>query len=34
MLLGILAASILGNELAGQGVITASKGVIRVGQKF
>ena len=34
MLLGILAASILGNALAGKGVITTGQGVIRAGQDF
>ena len=34
MLLGILATSILGNELAGKGVIKAGKEVIRVVKKF
>ena len=32
MLLGALAASILWNTLAGEGVIRAGEGVIRVGQ--
>ena len=34
MLLGTLAASILGNALAGKGVIRADEGVIRAGQNF
>ena len=34
MLLGILAASILGHALAGKGVITTGQGVIRAGQDF
>ena len=34
MLLGTLNASILGNVLAGKGVIRAGKGVIRVGDNF
>ena len=34
MLLGTLAASILGNALSGQGVIRAGKRVIRVGQNL
>ena len=34
MLLGTLAASILGNALSGRGVIRASEGVIRAGQHF
>ena len=34
MLLGILATSILGNELAGKGVIKAGKEVIRVVKNF
>ena len=34
MLLGILAASILGNALAGKGVITAGQGAIRAGRDF
>ena len=33
MLLGTLAASILGNALAGKGVIKAGKGVTRTDQK-
>ena len=33
-LLGTLAASILGNALAGQGVIRAGEGTIRVGENF
>ena len=32
MLLGTLAASILGNALAGKGVIKAGKGVIKAGE--
>ena len=31
MLLGILAASVLGNALTGKGVIRAGEGVIRAG---
>ena len=34
MLLGTLAASILGNVLAGQGVIRADEGTIRAGKNF
>ena len=34
MLLGKLAASILGNALTGRRVITADEGVITVGQNF
>ena len=34
MLLGTLAASILGNALTGKGVIRVDEGVIRVGQNF
>ena len=34
MLLGTLAASILGNVLTGKGVLRAGEGVIRAGQKF
>ena len=34
MLLGKLAASILGNALTGKRVITADEGVITVGQNF
>ena len=34
MLLGTSAASILGNALSGQGVITAGEGVIRACQNF
>ena len=34
MLLGTLAASILGNALAGKGVIRAGEGTVRVGQNF
>ena len=34
MLLGALAASILGNASSGRGVIRAGKGVIRAGQSF
>ena len=34
MLLGTLAASILGNALAQQGVITAGEGTIRAGENF
>ena len=34
VILGTLAASILGNALAGQGVIRAGGGTIRVGQDF
>ena len=34
MLLGTLAASILGNALAGRGVIRAGEGTIRAGENF
>ena len=34
MLLGTLAASILGNTLTGKGVIRAGKGVIKSSQNF
>ena len=34
MLLGTLAASILGNALSGRGVIRTGEGVIRAGQNF
>ena len=34
VLLGILAASILGNVLAGQGIVKAGEGTIRAGEKF
>ena len=34
MLLGTLAASILGNALTGKGVIRAGEGLIRVGKDF
>ena len=34
MLLGTLAASILGNALAGKGVIRAGEGTVRVGHNF
>ena len=34
MLLGTLAATILGNILAGRGVIRAGEGTIRVGEIF
>ena len=34
MLLGTLAASILGNALAGRGVIRAREGVTRAGENF
>ena len=34
LLLGKLAAIILGNSLAGQGVIRAGEGLIRVGETF
>ena len=34
MLLGTLAASILGNALAGRGVIRAGEGAIRAGENF
>ena len=34
MLLGTLAASILGNPLKGKGVIRAGEGVIRAGENF
>ena len=34
MLLGTLAASLLGSELTGKGVIRPSEGVIRAGEKF
>ena len=34
MLLGTLAASILGNALTGKGVIRTGEGVIRAGQIF
>ena len=34
MLLGTLAASILGNTLSGRGVIRDGEGVIRTGQNF
>ena len=34
IVLGTLAASILGNALAGKGVIRAGEGVIRAGQNF
>ena len=34
VLLGTLAASILGNALAGQGIVTVSEGTIRSGEKF
>ena len=34
MLLGTLAASILGNSLTGKGVITAGEGTIRTGENF
>ena len=34
MLLGTVAASILGNALSEKGVIKAGKGVIRAGQSF
>ena len=34
MLLGTLAASILGNTLSGRGVMKAGEGVIRTGEDF
>ena len=34
MLLGTLAASILGNALIGKGVIRAVEGIIRAGENF
>ena len=34
MLLGTLTNSILGNALAGKGVIRAGEGIIRAGQNF
>ena len=34
MLLGTLAASLLGNALTGKGVIRVDEGVIRTGEKF
>ena len=34
MLLGTIAASILGHALAGKGVTRAGEGVIRAGQNF
>ena len=34
MLLETLAASILGNELAGKGIIRAGEGLIKAGQHF
>ena len=34
MLLGTLAASILGNAFTGKGVIKAGEGTIRVGENF
>ena len=34
MLLGKLAATILGNTLAGRGVIQAGEGLIRAGENF
>ena len=34
MLLGTLAASILGNALSGRGVMKAGEGVIRTGEDF
>ena len=34
MLLGTLAASLLGNALTGKGVIRVDEGVIRAGEKF
>ena len=34
MLLGILGASLMGNQLAGKGTITAGEGTIRAGENF